>query len=366
MKQSITYIFLSTIISVILCFSNVSFVYADSGTNVSVDHISKFTQFTYLPDITISEKNAGSFNAIKNSDGTYSSAKIKLQLCDDFVFIYSRDTCLKPGTNRSGSSNYFRVNNGNTIEIELPVDWISTKDENGNIKNVGTVDPASIVICELRVDPAYYGAKGDILLTVSGKEAGITTQTIKVGEATDYGLTMTAKETAPIVTAGSTGVKAATVTIKEDVKDSWVSSRNLDFSLPAGITITSFSIDNIRHVWNNEINSHIVNNGEKLVIYGGLRSDYDYESDGISFDLTLYLSVAQDFSGDIILTPNGAGFSSASIGTAAIATTNPNGASSIISHNILGDLDGDGMITVLDAVQILKKVSDAGYKFPIE
>lgn len=232
---------------------------------------------------------------------------------------------------------------GNTLTFTMP--------ELGNGEDgKSTKNPASIKISGLVAIAEDDDNFGDIKITVSGTSAGITKETIKVGERGDYGFTMKAIEDPATIYAGRIGEVdhnfdaldkagddfskymnseafkqydaddnlSATIEFAEITADSWNQSRKLEFTVPEGVKIADWDIDEEEDCKNLDAAATITNDGRTLTLNLKKGGEVD-EKEASSFEMQLTLSADATFEGDVTLSVEGAGISEGDIEDVVIA-----------------------------------------------
>ena len=315
----------------------------DGATTTTVNKIKTGTDTVKIDTITVKETVKGSFDAVKNSDGTYSAATVKVRVNGGFKIINGGKITVKPGINISGkAATVDYTTSDDYILFNLPVEWIANYDANGDIKSIGTDLPSSFTIEGLEVEPDDEDKNwGDINITISGSAAGISKETIKVGERVDYGMEMTVEGDVPTIISGRTYLanekdldeddfKSAKVYFKETAQDTWIDSRKLEFTLPDGVKIVKVEYDKVERIKDKndgsvnksaiEAKSVIAGDGNVLKINKGLTGDYsNTKDDGMEFKFELYLSIDADFTGDVTCAVAGAGLAADTLEDVVIA-----------------------------------------------
>lgn len=313
---------------------------------------------TTTVDGTETENDTVNINALtirENVKGTFKeNGTVKIKVNGGFKFGPStkRDNndalipySVKPGVNINFTAleNTFSANSpikfdGDELTFTMPA-LSGARDK-----------AASIIITGIAIEPEDDDEDwGDINLTISGSSAGITTETVKVGERADYNFKMSATEDPKTIVAGrlyDSGVNdadknddvpglertsssnkrteeadniAAVIKFEELIKNTWV-RRNLEFSVPEGVKIAKaeFSKEkNIPTLGNIEIGKpntkqndylKISEDGRKLIIDKSIVDNNQFDSGSkAEFELKLYLSADAGFTGEVPVSVAGAG-----------------------------------------------------------
>jgi len=298
----------------------------DGATTTTVDKIKTGTEHVDIGKITIKETVKGSFKA---------GGKVKVRVNGGFKIVSDTIT-VSPGINLSGSASDVTVtrdqDNDSYFTFTIPTSWVGS----------GTTLASSIIIDGFRVEPDDEDKNwGDINVTVSGSDAGITKETIKVGERVDYGMEMTVEDEVPTIISGRTyyantkdldedDFKTAKVVFKETAKDTWIDSRKLQFTVPEGVKIVKVDYDKVNRISTKdgkskdksalEDKTYVSSEGKVLKINSGLTGNYsDSKDEGIEFKFELYLSIDADFVGDVTLSAAGAGLAADTLEDVVIA-----------------------------------------------
>jgi len=296
---------------------------SSGSTTATVDDIETFEDWGYLEDITIKETVKDTFD---------SGEKVTLRLNSGFLFNESESRSSKNGKEK------FAIKGGSNLTIKGPngvlTDATFDEDEITFIMPEFTSrsKAGSIVISGLAIEADDEDEDwGDVNLTISG--AGLSKQTIKVAERADYGFKMTALEEPTTIVAGRTvaykdpdvgsddidddDCVSAQIKFEETIKNTWITSRKLEFSVPEGVKITDYEFEDDEYI-NSNLNSYasITNDGTTLKIDKGIDID---DEDLSLFKLKLYLSADADYEGEVKLSVAGAGLSEGTLSDVVIA-----------------------------------------------
>ena len=325
----------------------------NGATTTTVSKIKTGTDTVKVDDITVKETVKGSFDAITNKKDIkvngetksityYTAAQVKVRVNGGFKIVNGSKIRIAPGINIEGNEIGVDYNTSDDyILFDLPVSWIASDwevddDNNVYVTGVGTDIASSFIIKGLEVEPDDEDKNwGDINITISGSAAGITKETIKVGERVDYGMEMTVKGEVPTIISGRTYLantkdldeddfKAAKVNFKETAQDTWITTRKLEFTLPDGVKIVKVDYNDVKRINDGkatlEDKSWIAGDGQILKIDKGVESAYSSSKDeGMEFDFELYLSIDADFTGDVTCAVAGAGLAADTLEDVVIA-----------------------------------------------
>lgn len=269
---------------------------SDGSTTTTIAEVNYFEDDIILEDITVKENVKGTFDVSKNS-GT-----VKLRLSGGFVFSDNQsDFTVEAGINADDSVSVSTCTvDEDVLEFQLPSAWSDTDKA------------SSFIIKGLKVVSDDDDKWGDVNITISG--AGITKETIKVAERADYGFAMTLEEEVPTIYAGRTYVanddideeenEAAEVLFEELIENTYISERALQFSVPEGIKIFGFEINDSKYFNFSDADFKIKEDGTILELGKGVVAT---ATDTSEFKLKLYISADADFEGDVTLSVKGAG-----------------------------------------------------------
>jgi len=269
---------------------------SDGSTTTTIDEANYFEDDIILEDIKVKENVKGTFDIEKNN------GQVKLRLSGGFVFAdVQKEFKVIAGINadESVSVTAYKVDD-DTLTFDLPAEWTNT-------------DKASeIIIQGVKVLSDDDDKWGDVNITISG--AGITKETIKVAERADYGFNMTLEEEVPTIYAGRAYVanndideeenEAAEVLFEEKIENTYIGERALQFSVPEGIKIFGFEINDSKYFNFNNAEFKIKEDGTVLELGKGITAA---ATDTSEFKLKLYISADADFEGDVELNVKGAG-----------------------------------------------------------
>lgn len=316
---------------------------ASSGDTVTtVDDVKVGSDDLELGVISIKETVYGTFKPGK---------KVTLKLNSGFEFSTSKSNPkITAGINASFAEFSDVTINDNTLEFTMP--------KLGTGKDGESTKPAAIKISGLWVTPEDDDNYGEVKLTVSGTSAGISKETIVVGERGDYGFTMKAIEDPTTIYSGRKGYDtfgdvsfenklekldydddiknssyinsdtrkeydsddylSATVEFAEVTADSWNQNRKLKFTVPDEVKIYDFEIDEEEDCSKIGSAASITNDGHTLEI--DLNKGGSVDADEASkFELQLTLSVDANYEGDVKLAVEGGGMSTGDVEDVVIA-----------------------------------------------
>lgn len=248
----------------------------------------------------------------------------------------------------------------NSFDFTLPkIDLSNTnvKDED----KYTSKKPAAIKIENLWISPEDDDNYGEVKLTVSGSSAGVSKETILVGERGDYGFTMRAIEDPTTIYSGRKGYggvrgqastnykdyenydydddgdygsyisedafkeydiddyESATLEFAEITADTWNTNRKLKFTVPDEVKIYDWEIDEQEDCSIKDDYVSIKNDGHTLEIDLSNDENAVDKDEASKFELKLNLSVDANFEGDIPVSVEGAGMSSGDVEDVVIA-----------------------------------------------
>lgn len=327
-------------------------------TTTTIDDLKVGSDDIALGTITIKESVQGTFKP---------GHKVTLKLNSGFEFHErkSKEDKDTPFSISAGINADFTTVSGvkfdeNTLEFTMPNIDSSNRDGGYESKKA-----AAIKIDGLWVTPEDDDNYGEIKLTISGTSAGITKETITVGERGDFGFAMKAIEDPTTIYAGRKGYEdnkgdsyntvegfdyddddnrdygayisedaarqydsddylSATVEFYEITADSWNQNRKLKFNLPDEVKIYDFEIDEAEDCSATKLTeaASITNDGHTLEIDLSNRADDNdiiKVDEASKFELQLTLSADANFEGDVTLSVEGAGMSDGDVEDVVIA-----------------------------------------------
>jgi len=299
---------------------------SSGSTTATVDDIETFEDWGYLEDITIKETVKDTFD---------SGEKVTIRLNSGFLFNENESR-----SNKDGKKDAFKIKGGSNLTIKGPNGVLT--DAKFDEDEITFIMPefesrskaGSIVISGLAIEADDEDEDwGDVNLTISG--AGLSKQTIKVAERADYGFKMTALEEPTTIIAGRTidfkhedltvgsddidddDCVSAQIKFEETIKNTWITSRKLEFSVPEGVKIIKYEFEDDEYI-NSKLDSYasITNSGTTLKIDKGI----DIDDDDLSlFKLKLYLSADADYEGEVKLSVAGGGLAEGTLSDVVIA-----------------------------------------------
>ena len=319
---------------------------SSGDTATSIDEIKVGSDDIELGVITIKETVQGTFKPGK---------QVTLKLNSGFEFAKNKtEAKITSGINTNFgtvSSSAIDIKD-NQLTFTMP-----NLDTTNKANDYETKKAGAIKITGLWVTPEDDDNYGEIKLTVSGTGAGITKETIVVGERGDYGFQMKAIEDPTTIYAGRKGYDtadgtsysdlkdkeykdgedydsyisvdaareydsddylSATVEFSEITADSWNQNRKLKFTVPDEVKIYDFEIDEEEDCSKIQEAASITNDGHTLEI--DLNKGGKVNADEASkFELQLTLSADANFEGDVKLAVEGGGISSGDIEDVVIA-----------------------------------------------
>lgn len=276
---------------------------SDGSTKVTINEVNSFDDDIILEDITIKENVKGSLEA-----GT-----IKLRLSNGFVFSSNQDKFeVIGGININDLSIISCKVDEDQLTFELPEEVFPTSKA------------SSIIIKGLKILSDDDDKWGDVNLSISG--AGVTKETIKVATRADYGFEMEREDEIPTIYAGRAYVfnddideefnESAEIKFSELIENTYIGERPLQFSVPEGIKIFGYEMNNVKYFNFSDSTIKVKDDGTVLEIGKGVIAN---SSDISEFKLKLYLSADADFVGDVPLSVKGAGIGEGVIDDVIIA-----------------------------------------------
>jgi hypothetical protein len=305
-------------------------------TTIDADDIKSFENKLVFDDetVVIKEDVAGTFDTSKGN--------VKLRLNSGFEFstnTYNGKTVyavVTPGTNSPDFEPLLITSLDK--ENQLSFDLADLKDEDGNsVFATETTKAAAIQIEKLAVvakdDDKNWG---DVNLTVSG--GSITTDTIKIATRADYGFYMKAVEEPTTIIAGQTYLanddldaddfETAELMFGETIADTWIQQRKLEFTVPEGVKILGFDIDDTDNInggdnflgGSDKNLTSVVNDGRTLRIEALDGTNTIDSTDESEFGITFWISAAATFEGDVTVDVAGAGLAADTLSPVTVAT----------------------------------------------
>lgn len=288
---------------------------SSGSTTTTVADIETFQDFGELEDITIKENVMDTFEAGKT---------VKMRLSGGFVINENKSkVVVSPGSNASWDD---KADEALQKSIKIEEDEITFTMPIGGTKKASAIKVSGIVVEADDEDKNW----GDVSITVSG--AGLTKETVKVATRADYGFKMTTTEDPTTIISGRTYVDqddtdldeddfvTAEVKFEETIKDTWLTSRKLEFSVPEGVKIVDFEFDDTEYISEGFLNSsQITNEGQTLRIDKAENASDVDSNDCSEFTMKLYVSIDADYTGEIPLSVAGAGLAADTLEDVVIA-----------------------------------------------
>lgn len=268
---------------------------SDGSTTTTIAEVNYFEDSIILDDITVKENVKGTFDTSKNN------GEIKLRLSGGFVFDQTQsDFAVSAGMNCEFSDVTVYTVDEEELIFKLPTELNDTEKA------------ASFKITGLKVVTDDDDKWGDVNLTISG--CGLTKETIKVAERADYGFAMSLEEEVPTIYAGRFHIanddideddnQVAEIKFEELIENTYIAERKLEFSVPEGIKIWDYEINDAKRFSQYDDKISITEDGTILKIDKGVKID---DTDISEFKLKLWISADADFEGDVTLSAKGAG-----------------------------------------------------------
>jgi len=320
---------------------------SDGDTVTTVDDIKVGSDDIELGIITVKETVQGTFKP---------GRKVTMKLNSGFEFHEQKSKVqISAGINADFTTVAGVDIDENTLEFTMP-DIDSTNGKN----DYESKKAAAIKISGLWVTPEDDDNYGEIKLTISGASAGISKETIVVGERGDYGFSMRAIEDPTTIYSGRKGYddmddntyasitsenhkydddddyddyitsdvakeydsddyQTATIEFAEITADTWNQNRKLKFTVPDEVKIYDYELDEQEDCNIKDESIAVSNDGHTLEIdlsKGNSTVDPDEAS---KFELKLTVSVDANYEGDITLAVEGGGMSADEVEDVVIA-----------------------------------------------
>lgn len=271
----------------------------------------------------------------EDTSGTFKDGTIKVKV--NGKFEWGKDLpVLMPGVNCTSSFPSGGISgtltNDSTIEYKIYASYFDS-EKLSSVKFGG--DYNGTISCD-DSDKDY----GDVTVSVSGSSAGVSSQTITVATRQDYGFSLESLESAPTIFAGRSPIdvygeandldeddfKTAKFRFTETTPDTWLTSRKIEFSVPAGVKIIGAEVDKTKYMGMTEDDLQglmsIVSNGSTLRIdaLDNFNKDTLNDTENSYFDMYLYVTTEATFTGDITVTASGAGLDADTLSPITVAT----------------------------------------------
>ena len=246
------------------------------------------TTSTISDKTSITETGVEINNIVVNETtaGTLENGTLKLRLTNGFQFRSDK----KP------SVVVFPTKGNNDLEVTF--DKFDNDYQDAIFKVSGSSSTASTVSFGnlwVLYDEKDTNVGNECSITVSG--AGTNRESIKIGEASDYGVNFTTKKNSelPVFYSGAYDDDTDTVKmkIKEDITNSWLENRKTKITFPEGVEPISVDIKSKKNCDVDESNFKFDEND--VTISGVKRKG----SGKIEMEFTFTLSVSPEFRGDI-------------------------------------------------------------------
>lgn len=246
------------------------------------------TTSTISDKTSITETGVEINNVVVNETtaGTLENGTLKLRLTNGFQFRSDK----KP------SVVVFPTKGNNDLEVTF--DKFDNDYQDALFKVSGSSSTASTVSFGnlwVLYDEKDTNVGNECSITVSG--AGTNRESIKIGEASDYGVNFTTKKNSelPVFYSGAYDDDTDTVKmkIKEDITNSWLENRKTKITFPEGVEPISVDIKSKKNCDVDESNFKFDEND--VTISGVKRKG----SGKIEMEFTFTLSVSPEFIGDI-------------------------------------------------------------------
>lgn len=246
------------------------------------------TTSTISDKTSITETGVEINNVVVNETtaGTLEDGTLKLRLTNGFQFR----------SNKTPSVVVFPANGNNDLKVTF--DKYDNDYQDALFKVSGSSSTASTVSFGnlwVLYDEKDTNVGNECSITVSG--AGTSRESIKIGEASDYGVNFTTKKNSelPVFYSGAYDDDTDTVKmkIKEDITNSWLENRKTKITFPEGVEPISVDVKSKKNCDVDESNFKFDEND--VTISGVKRKG----SGKIEMEFTFTLSVSPEFRGDI-------------------------------------------------------------------
>lgn len=246
------------------------------------------TTSTISDKTSITETGVEINNVVVNETtaGTLEDGTLKLRLTNGFQFR----------SNKTPSVVVFPANGNNDLKVTF--DKYDNDYQDALFKVSGSSSTASTVSFGnlwVLYDEKDTNVGNECSITVSG--AGTSRESIKIGEASDYGVNFTTKKNSelPVFYSGAYDDDTDTVKmkIKEDITNSWLENRKTKITFPEGVEPISVDVKSKKNCDVDESNFKFDEND--VTISGVKRKG----SGKIEMEFTFTLSVSPEFIGDI-------------------------------------------------------------------
>lgn len=280
---------------------------SSGSTTTTVEDVKSFEDIGKIKDITIKENVSDTFKKDK---------EVTLRLSGGFNFKKGSKVTIAPGINASFTSFDVTVTNeDDELTFDMPI---------GSTTKASAIRIVGLQVVADDEDEDW----GEVKLTVSG--AGISKETIVVGERTDFGFALTVLDEVPTLVAGrfekgygsakiyDEDCETAQFKFEETIPNTWLTQRKLEFSVPEGVQIYDFEFEDDENITGDLATVATLTNDNKT-----LKIDRDTivtdKDDSAEFKLKLFLSADADFEGEVTVSVSGGGIQEGTIDDIVVA-----------------------------------------------
>lgn len=324
---------------------------SSGSTSMTVAEVKKFEDSVTLDTISIKENVKDTF---KESLAGGTTQTLTLRLSGGFKFVSNSDTKMVAGLNASFADVAVTSFDKNEVTFTMPGSLVSNEDRENDSNN--RKKPVTLKIQGLKIVAEDEDKDwGDVNLSVKG--AGATSESIKVAERAVFNFKLTALEEPKTIIAGrfekadtvsnrelqDSDCVAAEVKFEEQIVNSWITQRKLEFSLPEGVKVYAAEFNEIEYIsqdpddkksipqgkseftYNKDTFGKItlVNDGRTLKVEKGLETDGSKNGTSATecakFKMKLYLSADADYEGEVKLSVAGGGIAEGEVEPVVIA-----------------------------------------------
>lgn len=280
---------------------------SSGSTTTTVEEVKNFEDEGAIKPITVKE----------NVSNTFEESKlVTLRLNGGFNFKAGSTIKVNPGINADFDT------------LEVPVtkedDEVTFKMPIGKTTKASAIRIEDMVVVADDEDDDW----GEVKLTVSG--AGISKETIVIGNRADYGFKLTVLDEVPTLVAGrfeygygsgkvyDDECESAQFKFEETIPNTWLTQRKLEFSVPEGVQIYDWEIEDEENVSGLSDSVSLTNDNKTLKFDKNISIDNN-NNDTAEFKLKLRLSIDADYEGDVTVSVAGGGIAEGTIDDIVVA-----------------------------------------------
>lgn len=281
---------------------------SSGSTTTTVEEIKNFEDVAQIKAITVKENVSDTFEKDK---------EVTLRLSSGFLFKESADVKITAGINASFAD---------VTDVTIDEDEITFKMPIGETTKASAIRIEGLEVVADDDDDDW----GDVKLTISG--AGITKETIVIANRSDFGFALTTLEDIPTLVAGrfeygygsakiyDDDCVAAQFKFEETIPNTWITERKLEFSVPEGIQIYDWEIDDAENAGNVSYDSfELANDNTTLKIAANTIKLTETRDETAEFKVKLYLSADADYEGEVTVSVAGGGITEGTIDDIVVA-----------------------------------------------